>query len=99
VVLPHAVAFNTPGARDDMRRVAGALGAADGDAAGALHDLAVAIGAPTDLGAIGMPYDGLDEAATRAAADTTVNPVPVDAAAVRSMLERAWRGERPSAIA
>jgi maleylacetate reductase len=98
VILPHAVAFNTPGAPDDMRRVAGALGAADGDAAGALHDLAVAIGAPTDLGAIGMPYDGLDEAAVRAAADTAVNPVPVDTAAVRAMLEQAWRGERPSAI-
>ncbi len=99
VMLPHAVAFNTPGAPDDMHRVAEALAAADGDAAGALHDLAVAIGAPTDLGAIGMPYEGLDEAAARAAADTTVNPVPVDAAAVRSMLEQAWRGERPSAIA
>src|SRR5207344_2367999 len=62
VVLPYAVAFNTPGARADMRRIAAALGAPDGDAAGALHDLAVAIGAPTDLGAIGMPYEGLDEA-------------------------------------
>jgi maleylacetate reductase len=99
VMLPHAVAFNAPGAPGDMQRVAAALAAPDGDAAGALHDLAVAIGAPTELGAIGMPYDGLDEAAARAAADTTVNPVPVDVAAVRSMLERAWRGERPAAIA
>jgi maleylacetate reductase len=95
VMLPHAVAFNTPGAPDDMRRVAEALGAPDGDAARALYDLAVAIGAPTSLEAIGMPYDGLDEAAERAAADTTVNPVPVTPAAVRSMLERAWRGQRP----
>ncbi len=99
VVLPHAVAYNTPGAPAEMRGVAEALGAPDGDAAGALHDLAVAIGAPTDLGAIGMPYEGLDEAAARAAADTTVNPVPVDAQSVRSLLEQAWRGERPSVIA
>jgi maleylacetate reductase len=96
VMLPHAVAYNTPGVPDDMRRVAEALGGPDGNAAGTLYELAVAIGAPTSLEAIGMPYDGLDEAAERTAADTTVNPVPVTAGAVRSMLERAWRGERPA---
>jgi maleylacetate reductase len=95
VMLPHAVAYNAPGAPDDMARVAEALGADGGDAAGALYDLAVAIGAPTSLESIGMPYDGLDEAADRTAADTTVNPVPVTPEAVRSMLERAWHGERP----
>ncbi len=96
VVLPYAVAYNAPGAPEDMARVADALGAHDGDAAAALHDLAVAIGAPTNLAVIGMPYDGLDEAAVRAAADTTVNPVPVDATSVRAMLERAWHGDRPT---
>ena len=94
VMLPHAVAYNTPGARDEMGRVASALDAADG-AAGALYDLAVAIGAPTSLEAIGMPYDGLDEAAERTVADTTVNPVPVTVDGVRSMLDRAWSGTRP----
>jgi maleylacetate reductase len=95
VMLPHAVAYNTPGAREEMGRVASALGASDG-AAGALYDLAVAIGAPTSLEAIGMPYEGLDEAAERTVADTTVNPVPVTVAGVRSMLERAWQGTRPA---
>src|SRR5262249_19518277 len=92
VMLPHAVAYNTPGAASEMGRVAEALGATDGDAASALHELAVAIGAPTSLEAIGMPYDGLDEAAERTVADTTVNPVPVTVEGVRAMLERAWRG-------
>ena len=96
VMLPHAVAYNTPGAREDMGRVASALGVSDGDAAGALYDLAIAIGAPTSLEAIGMPYDGLDEAAERTVADTTVNPVPVTVDGVRSMLERAWNGTRPA---
>jgi maleylacetate reductase len=95
VMLPHAVAYNTPGAREEMGRVASALDAADGDAAGALYDLAVAIGAPTSLEAIGMPYEGLDEAAERTVADTTVNPVPVTVDGVRSMLQRAWEGTRP----
>ena len=96
VMLPHAVAYNTPGAREEMGRVASALAVSDGDAAGALYDLAVAIGAPTSLEAIGMPYEGLDEAAERTVADTTVNPVPVTVDGVRSMLERAWNGTRPA---
>jgi alcohol dehydrogenase class IV len=96
VMLPHAVAYNTPGAADEMGRVAEALGAAGGNAADALYELAVAIGAPTSLEAIGMPYDGLDEATDRTVADTSVNPVPVTVAGVRSMLERAWRGDRPA---
>jgi maleylacetate reductase len=96
VMLPHAVAYNTPGEPEQMGRVAAALGASDGDAARALYDLALAIGAPTSLEAIGMPYEGLDEAAERTVADTTVNPVPVSVEGVRSMLERAWRGARPA---
>ena len=96
VMLPHAVAYNTPGAVSEMGQVASALGAPDADAAGALYDLAVTIGAPTSLEAIGMPYDGLDEAAERTVADTPVNPVPVTVDGVRSMLERAWRGTRPA---
>jgi maleylacetate reductase len=94
VVLPHAVAYNTPGVPSEMADVATALGH-DGDAASALHELAVAIGAPTSLEAIGMPYDGLDEAAERTAAESMVNPVPVTRAAVREMLERAWTGSPP----
>jgi maleylacetate reductase len=96
VMLPHAVAYNTPGAHEEMARVAAALGTAgEVDAASALYELAVAIAAPTSLGAIGMPYDGLDEAAERTVADTTVNPVPVTVEGVRAMLERAWQGTRP----
>ncbi len=95
VMLPHTVAYNTPGAADEMRRVAAALGAPDGNAAGALYELAVEIGAPTNLEAIGMPYDGLDEAAERTVADTAVNPVPVTLERVRTMLERAWQGTAP----
>jgi maleylacetate reductase len=95
VMLPHAVAYNAPGVPEEMRRVAVALGASDGNAARALHELAVAIGAPTSLEAIGMPYEGLDEATERTVADTAVNPVPVTVEGVRSMLDRAWRGARP----
>ena len=49
IILPHAVAFNAPALPDEMARLEEALGAAPGDAAGALHDLAVESHVPTRL--------------------------------------------------
>ncbi len=51
VILPHAIAFNAPALPDEMARLAGALSAPAGDAAGALWDLAVASHVPTSLAA------------------------------------------------
>ena len=96
VVLPHAVAFNAPALPDEMARLAEALGV-PGDAAGALWDLAVASDVPTSLAALGLTAEDLPEAAERAAREITVNPVPVDAAVLLALLERAYAGVRPGA--
>ena len=77
IILPHAVAFNAPALPDEMARLEEALGAAPGDAAGALHDLAVASHVPTRLADLGLSPDDLDEAAVAGAAEITTNPVPV----------------------
>ena len=98
VILPHAVAFNAAAAPDAIARVGAALGGAHdvGRAAGLLYDLAIAVGAPTSLAAIGMPAAGLDEAAARAAAEIGAgNPRPVDAASIRALLDDAYAGRRP----
>jgi alcohol dehydrogenase class IV len=98
VILPHAVAYNAPAVPDEMARVAAALGGPHdaGAAAGLLHDLAGAIGAPTNLAAIGMPDDGLDAAAARAAAEIgSGNPRAVDADGLRALLTAAQEGRRP----
>jgi alcohol dehydrogenase class IV len=98
VILPHAVAYNAVAAPDEMARVAAALGgpAEPQAAAGLLFDLAVAIGAPTSLEAIGMPESGLGEAAARAADEIgDGNPRPVDAAGLRALLDAAFEGRRP----
>jgi len=95
VVLPHAVAYNAAAAPEAMARIARALGGA-GDAAGALYDLAGAVGAPRALAAIGMPRDGLDRAAELAVASPYWNPRPLDRAAIRDLLERAFTGARPA---
>jgi alcohol dehydrogenase class IV len=94
-VLPHAVAFNAPALPDEMVRLADALGAPGGDPAGALWDLASASDVTTELAALGLTAADLPEAAERAAAAITDNPIPVDAGALLGILERAYAGTRP----
>jgi maleylacetate reductase len=94
-VLPHAVAFNAPALPDEMARLADALGSPGDDPAGALWDLAMASGVTTDLAALGLTAADLPEAAERAAAAITDNPVPVDAHALLTILEHAFASTRP----
>jgi maleylacetate reductase len=95
VLLPHAVAFNAPVLPDEMARLAAALDAADGDAAGALWDLAVASHVPTSLAELGLGRDDLPEAAERAATEIADNPRPFDTADLLALLQRAFDGQRP----
>lgn len=94
VVLPHAVAFNAPAAREAMARAAAALGMPD--AAPGLFDLAQNLGAPTSLREIGMPEGGLDRAADLAVASPYWNPRPIERDAIRALLDDAWHGRRPA---
>jgi alcohol dehydrogenase class IV len=99
-VLPYAVAYNAAAAPEAMARVAAAIAAGrgrpGGPAAAALYDLAGAVGAERSLAAIGMPADGLDRAADLAVANPYWNPRPLDRAAIRELLQRAFTGERPA---
>jgi len=99
-VLPYAVAYNAAAAPAAMARVeaaiAAALGRPCGDAATGLYDLAGAVGAARSLAAIGMPADGLDRAADLAVANPYWNPRPLDRAAIRDLLQRAFTGARPA---
>lgn len=95
VVLPHAVAFNAPALPAEMDRLAAATGARDGNAAGALWDLAAASAVPTSLEALGLDRANLPEAAQRAEKEIATNPVPVDTDALLALLERAFGGARP----
>lgn len=94
VVLPHAAAYNAPNAAPAMQRLARALGVKD--APRGLYDLAVGLGAPTSLKALGMPESGIDRAADLALANPYWNPRPLDRDAIRSLLDDAWHGRPPS---
>jgi alcohol dehydrogenase class IV len=94
VVLPHAIAYNAAAAPDAMARIARALGAAD--AAAGAYDLAGRLGARRALRDLGMPEDGIDLAADLAAQSPYPNPRPIERAAIRDLIARAWAGAPPS---
>ena len=94
VILPHALAYNAGAIPDVMQRVAAALGTAD--AATGLWQLAKGLGAPLALRDIGMPHDGIERAVQLATTAAYPNPRPLDAGALRGLLERAYAGEPPA---
>lgn len=65
VILPHAVAYNAPYAKEAVARVAKAMGV--DNAAQGLFDLAKDHGAPYSLKALGFKEEDLEEAADIAA--------------------------------
>jgi alcohol dehydrogenase class IV len=94
VVLPHAVAYNTPAAPDAMAKVARALGVED--AARGLFDLSGRLGVARALKDLGMPEDGIERAADLAVENPYWNPRPIDREAIRGLVARAWAGEPPA---
>jgi len=93
VILPQALAYNAAMAPQAMRAIARALNAEH--AARAVFDLAQRHGAPVALKDIGMPADGLDHAADLAVLNQYPNPRPLERAAIRDLLQRAYEGTRP----
>lgn len=94
VVLPHALAYNAPAAPQAMERIARALGS--GDAAQGVFDLAQRHGAPVALRDIGMKAEDLDRAGEIALQNQYPNPRPLEARAIRELLQAAWEGVRPA---
>jgi alcohol dehydrogenase class IV len=54
-----------------------------------------AVGTRTRLRELGMPADGLDRAADLAVLNPNWNPLPLDRAAIRDLLQRACDGATP----
>lgn len=95
VVLPHALAYNASAAPDAMGRVGRALGVGADAVPSAMQALARRFGAPTSLAALGMPAEGLDRAADLAVQNQYANPRPLERAALRALLQRAFDGAPP----
>jgi len=96
VALPHSVAYTLAGAPKAMQGIAQALGDSSKDAATALYELNVAIGAPTSLKDIGMPEEGIEKAAKMISDDPYPNPVAIEYDPIKAMIEDAWHGRAPT---
>ncbi|WP_281517786.1 maleylacetate reductase [Ferranicluibacter rubi] len=93
IVLPHALAYNSPNAPEAMEQIANAIHASDGP--GGLHRIATKLGMPTALRDLGMKEADLDRACEIALSKPYWNPRPVEAAPLRALLQRAWEGAEP----
>ena len=60
-----------------------------------VFELARAYGAAVSLKAIGMPANGLDQAADLAVSNQYPNPRPLERAPLRSLLDHAFDGDEP----
>jgi len=94
IVLPHVLAYNAPAAGDAMQRIARALQA--DSAPQAVFDLARQSGAPTALKDIGLRAQDLDRACALAMESQYPNPRPLEAQALRRLLQNAFDGVAPA---
>ena len=93
VVLPHALAYNSPAAPQAMSSIARAIGA--DDAPVGLHQLATRLGMPTALRDLGLKEADLDRACEISLSNPYWNPRPIEALSLRALLQRAWEGSEP----
>ncbi|GGE02029.1 maleylacetate reductase [Aureimonas endophytica] len=93
VVLPHALAYNSPATPEAMDRIARAIGASDAPVG--LHRMASDLGMPTALRDLGLKESDLDRACEIALSNPYWNPRPIEAAPLRALLQRAWEGAQP----
>ena len=97
ILLPHCVAYNAAASATGTRKLAQAM--AVENASLGIFELAKAVGAPTALRDIGVKESDLDRAAAIATESPINNPEPVTTERVRSLLDNAWHGRIPEAIA
>ena len=93
VLLPQVLAYNLPSAPEALERLGRALNTTE--PAEVLFDLARSLGAPRALKDLGMPREGIDQAADAMLAQGGWNPRPLDAVSLKRLLRRAWAGEHP----
>lgn len=92
ILLPHSAAYNAQAAAEALQPLADLFG---GSIGGGLYDFARSLGAPLALKDLGLKESQLDRAADLAVQNPYWNPCPVERAAVRALLQRAWAGVRP----
>ncbi|HEV3065341.1 MAG TPA: iron-containing alcohol dehydrogenase [Chthoniobacterales bacterium] len=94
VVLPHAIAYNTPAEPAVMRTIAKAVGTTDAPIG--LYDFIGRLGAAQSLRELGMPEAGIEKAALLAIQNPYWNPRKLEYEPILELIRRAWAGEAPT---
>jgi maleylacetate reductase len=95
VILPHAIAHNEQAATAELAPIAEIFGGTTPGAA--LYAFAARMKAPLALRDLGMAEADLDRATDIATQNPYWNPRPVEAGALRGLLQAAWEGSAPAA--
>jgi len=93
IMLPHVMRWNLPKTGAQQARIAHALGATDGDAAGAVASLIASLGLPTRLRDLGVSRDAFETIARGAIDNLWVRTNPRALAGpqdVIALLDAAW---------
>jgi maleylacetate reductase len=93
LILPHAIAYNEPGARKAIRAAGDALRLRS--VARELHILASSLGVSMALSSFGVTDADLDQIADLAVRAPYPNPMPIERAAIRKLLGDALAGTPP----
>jgi maleylacetate reductase len=96
-VLPHAIAETSGAAPGAVVRIRRALGATDGNACGALFDLANSLGAQGPLRKLGSIEAALERETDIALHKLYWNPRSIGRKGMRNPLDAAFSGYRPEA--
>jgi alcohol dehydrogenase class IV len=94
IVLPHALAYNFLGLKEDVqRRLGDAFPESNGDPVRGLNVLLGKLDVERALKAYGMKEEDIDKAADLAVANPYANPRKVVREEIREVIRRAWAGE------
>lgn len=93
IVLPHALAFNTPEVYEAAQKLSVALPDSNGDALEGLKNLLKRLPVPKGLKELGMRAEDIDKAADIAVSNPYQNPREIKREPIRELIRRAWEGE------
>ncbi|KAF2486680.1 putative maleylacetate reductase [Neohortaea acidophila] len=97
IVLPHAIAYNSPNISEAQRKLAAVLPDSDGDAIKGLNVLLEKLRVKRGLKEFGMREDDIDIIADTATGNPYWNPRPIERAPLRETIRRCWAGEEARA--
>ena len=97
IVLPHALAYNSPAIPGVIQRLGEVLPGSDGDAIRGLNVLLEKLNVQRALREFGMKAADVDRAAEIAVQNAYWNPRPVEELPIRELIRRAWAGEKARA--